>query len=289
MAKAKKKAAKKAPARRIERPSAGRAMWKGMLGFGLVQVPVSVHSAAVRDELPFHQLDSRDLAPIGYRRVNKSTGEEVEWGDIVKGYEVSKGEYVVLTDEELAKANVEATRSIDITTFVDANAIPVAYFETPYYLAPEKRAMKAYAVLREAMERAGKIAIGTVMLRQREHLCAVVPSGDALMLEILRYGDEIKAPDSLELPGKAAKASDREITMAKDLVEKMSDAWDPSRFHDQYKEHVLALVEEKSKTGRIAPRKSTRVTATKASNLAALLRKSLESTKRKESKRGKAA
>ncbi|MCC7597644.1 Ku protein [Janthinobacterium sp. FW305-129] len=227
-----------------------RALWKGAISFGLVHIPVELISASLDHELDLSMLDRRDFAPIGYKRYNKQTGEEVEWDDIVKGYEYKTDEYVVLSDEDLRQANVKATQTIDIDTFVDAAEVPLTFYAHPYYVLPAKGGEKVYALLRETLRKANKVAIASVVMRTKQHLCALVCVGDAIVLNTLRYADELRPTDDLDLPGntlKAAGISDKELKMALSLVEGMSEAWEPEQYHDSYREDVLALVKKKIK------------------------------------------
>jgi DNA end-binding protein Ku len=230
-----------------------RAIWKGSISFGLVHVPVSLYPGEKRDELHLHMLDAKDFSPVGYKRVNKSTGEEVPSDRIVRGYEYEKGEYVVLTNEDLKRANVEATQTVEIVNFVDADKIPLTYYDRPYYLEPQKRGEKAYALLRETLRRTGKIGIAKVVLHTREHLAALVPQGDLLLLDLLRYQDEIRSADELRAPHGDAEElgiSDKELQMAQLLVESMVDDWHPEQYRDEYRDDVLKLVEKKLEAGQ---------------------------------------
>ena len=227
-----------------------RALWKGAISFGLVHIPVEMISASLDHELDLSMLDRRDFAPIGYKRYNKQTGKEVEWDDIIKGYEYKTDEYVVLSEEDLRQANVKATQTIDIDTFVDAAEVPLTFYEHPYYLLPAKGGEKVYALLRETLRKANKVAIASVVMRTKQHLCALVCVGDAIVLNTLRYADEIRPTDDLDLPPntmRAAGISDKELKMALSLVEGMSDEWEPGQYRDSYREDVLALVKKKIK------------------------------------------
>jgi DNA end-binding protein Ku len=228
------------------------AIWKGSLRFGLVNVPVGIYPAEDADELSFTLLDRRDLSPVGYQRINKSTGEEVDWDDIVKGYEYEEGEYVVLGDEDFKRANPEATQTVDILAFVDASEIDPVYFDRPYYLAPTKGGDKGYAILREALAETGKAGIAKVVLRTREHLSAVLPRGKALILELLRFEHELRDEKGLDLPGESLsqlKVTKREIEMAGQLVNGMVEPWDPSQYQDEYRDDLMARIKEKVKKG----------------------------------------
>ncbi len=232
---------------------AARALWKGAISFGLVHIPVEMYSAVQEHELDLTMLDRRDFSPVGYKRYNKNTGKEVSWDDIVKGYEYEDNEYVVLSDEDLKRANPEATGTIDIQAFVDAAEVPLTYYEQPYYLAPSRGGAKVYALLRETLRKAGKIGIATVVVRTKQHLCALVCVEDKIVLNTLRYAAEIRSAEALKLPPatmKAAGISDKELQMALSLVEGMSEAWKPEQYHDTYKDDVLALVKKKVKAGQ---------------------------------------
>jgi len=232
---------------------AARAMWKGAISFGLVHIPVELYSAVQTHELDLTMLDRRDFSPVGYKRYNKKTGKDVTWDDIVKGYEYEEDEYVVLSDEDLKRANVEATGTIDIQAFVDAADVPLTYYEQPYYLAPSKGGAKVYALLRETLRKAGKIGIATVVIRTKQHLCALVCIDDKIVLNTLRYAAEIRSAEELKLPPATAKGagiSDKELQMALSLVEGMSEEWKPEQYHDTYKDDVLALVKKKVKAGQ---------------------------------------
>jgi len=225
-----------------------RALWKGAISFGLVNIPVSLHSAEKRHTLDFTMLDRRDFSPVGYKRVNKQTGAEVPWDQIVKGYEHEEGSYVAFSEEDFRQANVEATQTVDILHFVDAKDIAPVYFDTPYYLSPGKRGEKGYALLRETLKKSGKVAIANVVIRTRQHIAVLIPMGSMLLLDTLRYADEIKPVDEFELP-EETKASAREVDMALRLVKEMSDDWKPEQYRDTYRDDILARVEKKVKAG----------------------------------------
>jgi DNA end-binding protein Ku len=261
-----------------------RGLWKGAISFGLVNVPVELFSAEKRSsELDLTMLDKRDLAPVGYKRYNKSTGEDVPWAEIVKGYEYQDGRYVVLSDEDFRRANVEASKTVDIQAFVDLEDIPPFYFETPYYLSPGKRGEKAYALLRDALRKSGKAGVATVVIRTRQYLAAVLPYEDVLMMNTLRYADELKAAADLSVPAAAlhARASAKELDMALRLIDDMAEKWQPEKFKDTYRDDLLARIEEKVKAGQteeITPPEKGRKEPGGAEviDLMALLRKSVE-------------
>jgi DNA end-binding protein Ku len=230
-----------------------RGLWKGAISFGLVNVPVELYSAQKRSgELDLTMLDRRDMAPVGYQRVNKSSGKEVPWEEVVKGYEYEDGRYVVLSEEDFRRANPELARTVDILAFVERADIAPQYFETPYYLGPGKRGEKAYALLRDALQKAGKAGIARVVIRTKQYLAALLPEGEALMLNTLRYHAELKSAEDVDIVEKlkGAKVSPKELDMALRLVDDMSDAWQPAKYHDTYREDLLKRVEEKVQAGQ---------------------------------------
>src|ERR671936_3220142 len=261
-----------------------RGLWKGAISFGLVNVPVELFSAEKRSaEIDLTMLDKRDLAPVGYKRVNKATGKEVPWEDVVKGYEYEDDKYVVLSEEDFRRANPEAAKTVDIMAFVDLADITPQYFETPYYLAPGKRGEKAYALLRDAMAKAGKAGIATVVIRTKQYLAALVPQDDALILNTLRYDDELKSAKDLDIPDKlkGAKASAKELDMALTLIEDMADEWQPEKYRDTYHEDLMQRIEEKIKAGQTEeitePEKEERpAKGAEVIDLMSLLRKSVQ-------------
>jgi DNA end-binding protein Ku len=261
-----------------------RGLWKGAISFGLVNVPVELHSVEKRSsELDLTMLDKRDLAPVGYKRYNKSTGEDVPWAEIVKGYEYDDDKYVVLSDEDFRRANVEASRTVEIQAFVDLKEIQPLFFETPYYLAPGKRGEKAYALLRDAMKKSGKAGIATVVIRTRQYLAAVIPQDELLLMDTLRYADELKAPEELGVANGALhhKVSPKEIDMALRLIDDMSEKWQPGKFKDTYRDELLARIREKVKQGETEeitqPEKGEKEPArAEVIDLMALLKKSVE-------------
>ena len=229
-----------------------RAIWKGTISFGLVNVPVELYPAAQSHTLSFSMLDKRDFAPVGYKRYNKSTGAEVPWNDIVKGYEYEKDQYVVMSDEDFRRANVQQARSVEIATFVDAQSIPPQYFETPYYLVPGERGQKVYALLRETMRSTGKVGVGQVVIRTAHHLAAVVPVDEALMMITLRYANELRAQKEFNFPPMALKSAGvtpKELDLAKRLIDDMAGPWKPEEFEDTYNEDLMQRIEEKVKRG----------------------------------------
>ena len=221
-----------------------RALWKGAISFGLIYVPVELHTASKDNTLPLHLLDSRDFAPVGYQRVNKKTGKEVDWSHIVKGYEYRKGDFVALADADFKHANVKASETIEIDTFCDASQIPAMYYEKPYYLAPAKGGDKVYALLRQALDATHKVAVATFVMHQRQHLCAIAPEGSSLMLLTLRFADEV-LPATESKP--TAKISSAELAMAKQLVQSMEGNFNAGKFKDTYRADLKRRIQEKIK------------------------------------------
>src|SRR5579863_1043103 len=219
-----------------------RALWKGAISFGLIYVPVELHTASRDNTLPLHLLDSRDFAAVGYQRVNKKAGKEVDWAHIVKGYEYKKGEFVALADADFKHANVKASETIEIDTFCDVAQIPAMYYEKPYYLVPAKGGDKVYTLLRQALESTDKVAIATFVMHQRQHLCAIAPQGPSLMLLTLRFADEVLPAGERET---TAKISSAELAMAKQLVQSMEGNFSASKYKDTYRTDLKRRVQEK--------------------------------------------
>lgn len=257
------------------------AIWNGSISFGLVTIPVTILPAEETGaRISFHQLDKHDLAPVKQKRVNAATGEEVAWEDIVKGYELEGGRWVVVTDDDFRAANVEATQTIDILGAVCADEIDPVYFSKPYFLQPAKAGRKAYALLRETLDAAGRVALCKVVIRTREHLAALMPQGEMLLLEILRYPDELRSADGLDLPGKDLDAegiTESELAMATQLIETIERTFEPAQYHDTYREDLLALIERKAAGGEIAaPPEPSEQTEGEVVDIMTLLKKSLE-------------
>ncbi|MDD2058712.1 Ku protein [Pseudomonas sp. GD03860] len=231
-----------------------RAIWKGAISFGLVHIPVSLNSAVKSDRVDFDWLDGRSMEPVGYKRVNKVTGKEISREHIVKGVQYEKGRYVVISEEEIHKARPEATQTIDIFSFVDSTEIPLQQFETPYYLSPDKRGGKVYALLREALQSTGKVALAKVVLHTQQHLALLRPLQDALVMITLRWPEEVRSLQALELDKSVRQASldKRELEMAKRLIEDMSGKWAPDEYRNDFKDTIMDLVEEKASQGKIS-------------------------------------
>jgi DNA end-binding protein Ku len=272
-----------------------RAIWKGAISFGLVHIPVALVSATSSKGVDFDWLDKRSMDPVGYKRINKVTGKEVTKENIVKGVEHEKGRYVVLSEEEIRSAHPKSTQTIDIFGFVDSQQIPLQNIDTPYYLTPDKRGEKVYALLRETLNDTKKVALANVVLHTREHLAAVMPLASAMVLVILRWPEDVRDLDALELPEAVtdAQLNKSERDMAKRLVKDMSADWQPGDYRDTFQEKIMQLVETKAKEGKIQDveteageeeRKSADVI-----DLTELLRRSLAGGKTAPAKRKPAA
>lgn len=231
-----------------------RGIWKGSIAFGLVEVPVVLQSAVKSSAtVRFTQLDKRDMSPVGNRHYNKATGEEVAWEDVVKGYEYEKGRFVVLSDEELDRADVKGAHVIEILEFVKASDIEPVLYDTPYYVAPQHANSRGYAILREALRKSGKVGIARVVIRTKEQVGAVFPRGDLLMLDLLRYAGEVREPREVEAPeqdAKALKLKDAEVEMAMRLIDGMTGKFEAKEHKNAWREAVLSLVEKKIKAGK---------------------------------------
>jgi DNA end-binding protein Ku len=230
-----------------------RSIWTGAISFGLVNVPVKLYSAVSRKGVRFHQLDGRDHVRIQQKRVNPVTGEEVAYDELVKGYEVAPDRYVIVEPHELDALDPVRSRTIDILDFVDEAAIDPIYYDHPYYLAPGAGGAKPYKLLLRAMGETGKVAIGTVVIRQKQAVVALRPSGDVLQMATLVYADEVVPPERLDdLPDESVEVSDRELDVAKQLVQSLAGEWTPEKYRDEYRDKVLALIESKAAGEEIA-------------------------------------
>jgi len=260
------------------------AIWNGTINFGLVTIPVKLFTAVRENELHFNQLHAKDKGRIRYQRVCEGCAKEVPWDEIVKGYEYEKGDYVVLTDEDLKQANVEATQSIDIVQFVDLDEIDPMYYEKPYFLEPEKKGRHAYALLRDALAKAGKVGIARVVIRTREHLAALKPNGDALVLEIMHFKDELVDVDEFNIPDRKEAPVANEMKAAQMLIGSMTSAFEPEEFRDKYRDDVLAMIEARAKGA--PPKKAAKKAAapSKVVNLMDVLQQSLAERKTRPSK-----
>ncbi|MBX3619627.1 MAG: Ku protein [Rhizobacter sp.] len=268
--------------------TASRALWKGAISFGLVHIPVSLHSATVESGVDFDWLDKRSMDPVGYKRVNKRTGKEITKENIVKGVAHGDGQYVVLSEDEIEAVYPRSTQSIDIEAFVSMSEIPFVYLDRPYYLAPVGKSAKVYSLLREALLRTERIGLARVVIQTKQHLAALVPAGPALVLNLLRWGDDIRTWDDLPLPKagmKAAGLAERELKMAEQLIDDMTEAFDPSKFADRFKQQVMALVEKKARAGEtetvLEPEEEAPARSADVIDLAELLQRSLKGGKAK--------
>ena len=256
-----------------------RSIWRGAISFGLVNVPVKLYSAVSKKSVRFNQLHATDHARINMKRVCSVEGEEVPFDQIVKGYEISPDNYVVIEPQELDALDPKATRSIEIEDFVDLDQIDPLYFERPYYLVPDKGGAKAYALLLEAMKDSRKVGIARLVLRTKQYLAAIRPLGDALVLETLLYPDEVTLPDEIEgLPRDDVEIQDRELKIARQLIESLSTEFEPENYRDEYRERVLELIEQKAEGKQIVTQPATEE-PTKVVDLMAALEASLAQAK----------
>ena len=230
-----------------------RTIWKGAVSFGLVHIPVALVPATTRQGIDFDWLDKRSMDRVGYKRINKTTGEDIDSENIVKGVEYEKGNYVVISDDEIKAAHPKATQTVDIVAFVDAKDISFLYIDTPYYLTPDRRGEKVYALLRETLIETGKVGIANVVLRNKQHLAVVMPLGKALVMNTLRWANEVRGVEYLEMKDEALDAdlNPRELDMAKRLVEDMSEEWNPAQYKDTFQDKIMDLVETKAREGKI--------------------------------------
>lgn len=256
-----------------------RAIWSGAVGFGLVNIPVKLFSATREETLDLDMLDRRDHAPIRYQRVNADTGREVAWEDIVKGFKTDKG-YVVLEDQDFEQASPEQTKLIEIGEFVEATDIDPSFFETVYFLQPDKSGARAYTLLRDALRKTGKAGVGSFVLRNRESPVLVRPSGSLLLLHRLRFAGELRDPGEVTVP--AARVRPDELRMAVDLIGQLSQPFDPLRYHDTYNEKLLKLIRAKEK-GKRSEAKIVRVPSADNRDLLSRLRESLSAAGKKVS------
>ncbi len=267
-----------------------RPLWKGAISFGLVTIPVDLFSATRTDQLRFRQLDRRDNSPIREKRVNEETGAEVAWEDIVKGFQVDDGAFVVLEPEDFKKANVKATETIDIVQAVPADAIPAEYYEKPLYVVPTRQGVKPYHILRETLRRTGRVAVATFVMSGRQHLAALVAGDEVITLELLRFAHEIKAVGELETGERleAPELKEKELELAEQLVATLDDEWEPEQFRDDYRDDLMALIEEKARTGR-APVKQggARERGGEVVDMMELLKRSVGEAKGRKGAKGK--
>jgi DNA end-binding protein Ku len=265
-----------------------RAIWKGSISFGLVNIPIALYPATRREELKFRLLRKTDLSPVNYKRVAEKDGKEVPWDQIVKGYEYEKGKFVVLQDEDFQRVDIEATQTVDIQDFVELDEIDPIFFYKPYYLEPQKGGDKAYALLRDALKDSKKVGVAKVVIKTREYLAGVKPEDGALVLELMHFADELADTSKLHIP-KKVEVGKREMTMAKSLIDSMSSKWNPEKYKDDYREALMEVIEAKVEAGgkeiEEKPRKAPK--PTKVIDLVSVLQKSLEETGGKRKAKGK--
>src|SRR5947209_11489047 len=265
-----------------------RAIWKGSISFGLVNIPIALYPPTRREELKFRLLRASDHSPVNYKRVAEKDGKEVAWNQIVKGYEYEKGKFVVLKDEDFQRVDLEATQTVDIQDFVELDDIDPMFFYKPYYLEPQKGGDKAYALLRDSLKDSKKVGIAKVVIKTRQYLAGVKPNDQALVLELMHFADELADPGKLHLP-KRVEVGKREMNMAKSLIDSMSAKWNPEKYHDDYREALMEVIEEKVEAGgkeiEETPKKAPK--PTKVIDLVEVLQQSLVETKGKKKTAGK--
>src|SRR5437879_2006107 len=267
-----------------------RAIWKGSISFGLVNISIALYPATRREELKFRLLRKSDLSPVNYKRVAKKDGREVPWDQIVKAYEYEKGKYVVLKDEDFQRVDLEATQTVDIQDFVEQDEIDPIFFYKPYYLEPRKGGDKAYALLRDALKDTNKVGIAKVVIKTRQYLAGVKPENGALVLEMMHFADELADPEKLRVP-KKTEVGKREINMAKSLIDSMSSKWNPEKYRDDYREALMDVIEEKVEAGgKEIEEKQRKATKPKTViDLVSDLQKTLSETDAKKKQRRKSA
>ncbi len=260
-----------------------RPIWKGALTFGLVNIPIQLHSAVRGEErISFRLLHKEDLSPIRYERVCQSDGETVPWNDIVKGYEYAKGKFVVLDDEDFKAAAIESSKTVEIIDFVSVDQVDPRFFETPYYLMPAKGGEKPYALLREAIRNTGTVGIGKITMRSNSHhLAGVRVVGDALVLEIMRFAGELVDTGSFEFPA-GDQVRPQELQMAEQLIGNLSDSFDPSKYHDEYHDNLMRIIRAKMKGRKIEYEEPEEPEATNVVDLMARLQESLRQGRKAE-------
>lgn len=269
---------------------APRPTWKGSISFGLVTIPVNLYPAEKANDLHFNMLDKSDKSRVKYLRINESTGKEVPWENIVKGYKLDSGEYVVLEDDDFKKAAVEATQTVDIVGFVDRKSIDYIFLDKPYYLVPSKAGIKGYLLLKKALEELDKVGVAKVVISTREHLAAVIPEEYGLLLSLLRFQNEIRPQSEYEFPkaDSLKQVTAKELAMAKQLVNSMAVKWKPEEYHDEYRDALVKWIEKKAKLGETAqPEGAPAPRETKVVDLMDMLQKSLASAKGKAAGRTK--
>ncbi len=253
-----------------------RAIWKGAISFGLVNIPIALYPATRREELSFHLLRGSDLSPINNKRVATADGKEVPWDQIVKGYEYEKGKFIVLKEEDFARVDIEATQTVDITDFVKIEEVSPIFFYKPYFMEPQKGGEKAYALLRTALKKSDKIGIAKVVIRTRQHLAAVKPQGEGLMLELMHFEGELVDVKSFKVPPESAVA-EKELKMAQSLIDTLTSKWDPAKYRDDYRQALETVIDEKLKhPDEPLPAGPPKPKTTSSADLLAVLQRSLD-------------
>ena len=254
-----------------------RAIWKGSISFGLINIPIALYPATRKEELRFRLLRAKDLSPVNYKRVAETDGKEVPWDEIVKGYEYEKGKFVVLKDEDFQRVDLEATQTVDIQDFVDLDEIDPMFFYKPYYLEPQKGGDKAYVLLRDALEASKKVGIAKVVIKTRQYLAGVKPEDGVLVLELMHFAEELADTGKLHVP-KKLEPRKKEMDMAKALIDSMSAKWNPEKYRDDYREALMEVIEEKVEAGgkEIEEKPKAKKAPTKVIDLVEVLQKSLE-------------
>ncbi len=257
-----------------------RAIWKGSISFGLVNIPIALYPATRREDLKFRLLREGDLSPVNYKRVAEKDGKEVPWEKIVKGFEYEKGKFVVLSEKDFQRVDLEATQTVEIKDFVDVDEIDPMYFYKPYYLEPQKGGDKAYVLLRETLEKTNKVGIAKVIIKTRQYLAGVKPLKHALVLELMHFAEELADAEKLNVPKKSFAPGKREMEMAKALVESMSGEWDPKKYKDDYRDALMEVIEEKVESGgeEIEEKPKAKKPSSKVIDLVAVLQESLART-----------
>ena len=257
-----------------------RAIWKGSISFGLVNIPIALYPATRREDLKFRLLRASDLSPVNYKRVAEKDGKEVPWDQIVKGFEYEKGKFVVLNEKDFQRVDLEATQTVDIKDFVEVDEIDPMYFYKPYYLEPQKGGDKAYSLLRDTLEKTNKVGIAKVIIKTRQYLAGVKPLKNALVLELMHFEEELSEVEKLNLPKKSAEPGKRELQMAEALVESMTDKWEPKKYKDDYRDALMEVIEEKVEAGgeEIEEKPKPKKPSPKVIDLVAVLQQSLART-----------
>ena len=263
------------------------AAWKGTISFGLVSIPVELRTAVQTDHVSFRMLHAEDLAPVKYERVCARDGEPVAWGDIVKGYEYTKGKYVILTDEDFRAAALASSKTIDILDFVRAEEIDPRFFDTPYYVVPAKGGEKGYALLREAMRTTGSVGVGKLTMHQKQHLAAIKTVGDAMMLETMRFAKELVDTSALDFPS-ADLVRPQELKMAAQLVSNLAEPFQPEKYTDDYRANLMKIIHAKMKGQKVEVEEADTPESTKVIDLMARLQESLEQSKSAHKRKGTA-